>query len=152
MRRDRLPRTRAALFAGAVTASLLGGAVSVAPTASAASYPTCNGVRTKALDAGATTVKQPYHKGTNSRNCELRKGDSGPAVEELQFNLIHCHGKSTGGTDGIYGDLTRQAVREVQTAAKIGVDGIYGPETRKAMKWYYYVNGDPGRNCIKANV
>ncbi|MFC5241334.1 peptidoglycan-binding domain-containing protein [Streptomyces atrovirens] len=152
MHRGRLPRTKAALFSGAVTASLLVGAVAAAPTASAASYPTCNGVKEKALDAGATTVLQPYYKGTGSRNCELRKGDSGPAVEELQFNLIHCHGKNTGGTDGIYGDLTRQAVREVQAAARIGVDGIYGPETRKAMKWYYYINGDPGRNCVKAGV
>jgi peptidoglycan hydrolase-like protein with peptidoglycan-binding domain len=154
MRRGRLPRTKATLFAGATTASLLVGAVAAAPTASAASYPTCDGVKTVILDAGATTIKQPYYKGTGSRNCVLQFGNSGSAVKELQFNLIHCHNKSTGGYDGVYGDATRRAVKEVQEDAPgdITVDGIYGPETRKAMKWYYYRNGDPARACIKANV
>ncbi|WP_328688019.1 peptidoglycan-binding protein [Streptomyces phaeochromogenes] len=123
----------------------------VAPGAGA-SYPTCNGVKRVTLDAGATTILQPDYTGTGSRNCILQYGNSGSAVEELQFNLIHCHNKSTGGADGIYGDATRQAVKEVQAAAGITADGIYGPETRKAMKWYYYVNGDPGRACIKAGV
>ncbi|MGW7514455.1 peptidoglycan-binding domain-containing protein [Streptomyces sp. NPDC054796] len=154
MFRGRLPRTRTrtALFAAALTASLLGGGIAAAPAVSAASTPTCNGVKKVTLDAGATTVKQPYYTGTGSRNCQLMNGNSGSAVKELQFNLIHCYGKSTGGHDGIYGDATERAVREVQAAVGADVDGIYGPETRKAMKWYYYVNGDPARACIKANV
>uniref|UniRef100_A0AAU3GUW6 Peptidoglycan-binding protein n=1 Tax=Streptomyces sp. NBC_01401 TaxID=2903854 RepID=A0AAU3GUW6_9ACTN len=151
MSRGRLPRTKATLFTGALAASLLGGAVAFAPSASAASYPTCNGVKTVTLDAGATTIKQPYYKATGSRNCILKYGNTSSAVEELQFNLWQCHNHGTG-LDGIFGPKTRTAVENVQAAAKITKDGIYGPNTRKAMKWYYYKNGDPGRNCIKANV
>ncbi|CAL9300402.1 hypothetical protein SUDANB51_05020 [Streptomyces sp. enrichment culture] len=147
MIQNRMLRTRAAVFAGVLTASLMGGAIAAAPATSAASYPTCNGVKT--VKAGGTdTVKQPYHKGSDTRNCILKYGNESSAVKELQFNLLHCHNLSTGGLDGIYGDKTREAVEAVQRDAKIDVDGIYGPDTRKAMDWYFYRNGDPGRSCL----
>lgn len=38
-----------------------------------------------------------------------------------------------GPVDGVYGDLTDQAVRAVQKAAGITVDGIAGPSTRSAL-------------------
>nr|WP_223155204.1 N-acetylmuramoyl-L-alanine amidase [Alkalibacillus aidingensis] len=65
----------------------------------------------------------------------LRRGDSGPEVEELQNDLMEV-GESlpSYGADGIFGQETEEAVRNFQNRADIQVDGIVGPETRAALE------------------
>jgi peptidoglycan hydrolase-like protein with peptidoglycan-binding domain len=53
-------------------------------------------------------------------------------VAALQVAL-RAHGVYTGSVDGLMGPETSDAVRTVQTRAKITVDGIVGPQTRKAL-------------------
>lgn len=53
-------------------------------------------------------------------------------VAALQVAL-RAHGVYAGPVDGVQGPETAQAVRLIQTRAKIAVDGIVGPETRKAL-------------------
>jgi peptidoglycan hydrolase-like protein with peptidoglycan-binding domain len=133
MRRFRLPRTTAALFAGALAAGLLAG---TAATASAASYPTCNGV--KKVDLGNNYwIHQPYYTGTGSRNCVMSRGAQSDAVSQLQVAMWWCYSglMEENDIDGIYGPMTRNAVYELQGLEKVGQDGVYGPETRKAMEW-----------------
>lgn len=53
-------------------------------------------------------------------------------VAALQVAL-HSRGVYDGTVDGVMGPATADAVRRVQTRAKITVDGIVGPQTRKAL-------------------
>lgn len=66
----------------------------------------------------------------------LSMGDVGAAVSELQLVLTKS-GFGTGGTDGQFGKLTDQAVRQYQAAKKLTADGKVGPNTAKALglKW-----------------
>jgi len=57
----------------------------------------------------------------------LRQGDSGPAVQALQVQLVK-HGASLD-TDGDFGPATDTAVRSFQTGAGLGADGVAGPAT-----------------------
>jgi peptidoglycan hydrolase-like protein with peptidoglycan-binding domain len=66
--------------------------------------------------------------------AQLGNGNQGAAVRALQRSLNYCHGAGLRA-DGIYGDLTERAVRNVQRAKGIPVDGVYGPQTRAAM-WH----------------
>lgn len=52
-----------------------------------------------------------------------RIGDRGPLVKRLQKKLKQL-GFGPVHLDGIYGKATARAVREFQTARKLGVDGI----------------------------
>ncbi|GAB3210843.1 L,D-transpeptidase family protein [Marinactinospora thermotolerans] len=63
----------------------------------------------------------------------LNRGDSGPEVRELQERLNEL-GYWTGTPDGLFQDLTVQAVYAVQKAAGIDRDGVVGPQTRKALR------------------
>jgi hypothetical protein len=134
MRRGRLYRIGAALATGAVTAGLLAGMSTT--TASAASYPTCNGKKTYAIGSGTITL--PYHKGTGSKDCILAYGTQGAAVEALQSSLRTCYKYNSVIVDGIFGDKTLAALKKVQDAEDVDVDGVYGPDTRKAMKWFFF--------------
>ncbi|WP_171117602.1 MULTISPECIES: peptidoglycan-binding domain-containing protein [Streptomyces] len=152
MVRGSSPHIRVGLVTGALTATLLGGALAVAPAASAASYPTCNAVKRVYLSS-TVWVRQPYYSGTGSRNCILQYGNSSSAVTALQDALITCYRQDTGGKDGIYGPKTRQAVYNVQTQYRdIANDGIYGPETRKKMGWRVYNNGNATTQCTAPGV
>jgi hypothetical protein len=62
----------------------------------------------------------------------LRRGDSGPAVEAVQRRL-HDLGYWMGPVDGVFGQLTEQAVYALQKAAAAGRDGVVGPVTRAAL-------------------
>jgi murein DD-endopeptidase MepM/ murein hydrolase activator NlpD len=53
-------------------------------------------------------------------------------IAALQVAL-RAHGVYDGTVDGLSGPETEQAVRVIQTRAKITVDGVVGPETRKAL-------------------
>ena len=56
----------------------------------------------------------------------LKKGSRGDDVKAVQ-TALHCY------PDGIYGDLTTEAVRESQKANNLEVDGIVGRQTWNAL-------------------
>lgn len=136
MIQGRLLRTRGVVVAGALAASLLGGTVTVSSSASAASYPTCNGVKKVNL-GNSKWIHQPYYTGTGSRNCVMGQGAQGKAVEQLQTAMWWCYSNlmPESEIDGIYGPKTRSTMSELQRREKVSRDGVYGPETRKAMLW-----------------
>ncbi|MFD9635978.1 peptidoglycan-binding protein, partial [Streptomyces violascens] len=65
----------------------------------------------------------------------LRRGDSGPAVLELQERLGQL-GLYTGTPDGGFGSRTERAVRDFQSYTGIDGDpaGVYGPATRRTLE------------------
>ena len=62
----------------------------------------------------------------------LRPGDEGEQVRALQQRLTDLR-YWVGPVNGVYGDLTEQAVTAFQKAHGLSRDGIYGPSTRAAM-------------------
>lgn len=56
----------------------------------------------------------------------LKKGSRGDDVKAVQ-TALHCY------PDGIFGDLTTEAVREFQKANNLEVDGIVGRQTWNAL-------------------
>jgi peptidoglycan hydrolase-like protein with peptidoglycan-binding domain len=58
---------------------------------------------------------------------------TGPAVAQLQQVMTRL-GHYSGPIDGVYGEETTAAVKEMQTALGVPADGIYGSETHKALK------------------
>jgi peptidoglycan hydrolase-like protein with peptidoglycan-binding domain len=63
----------------------------------------------------------------------LRPGEArGPEVRELQ-EWLRVAGYDPGPIDGIYGNRTASAVKDLQEAAGIFVDGKVGPNTRAAL-------------------
>lgn len=63
----------------------------------------------------------------------LQAGDRGPAVTDLQRRLVEV-GYWLGPVDGVYGDLTEQAVFALQGVEGVAIDGVYGPDTRAALE------------------
>ena len=65
---------------------------------------------------------------------ELRHGDEGSAVKQMQGNLIRL-GYDCGkwGADGDFGDATEIALKRFQTEHGLDPDGIYGAKTEAAM-------------------
>jgi len=88
---------------------------------------------------------------------DLKNGDEGPDVKQLQENLIEL-GFSCGpyGADGEFGDCTEMAVEAFQRAYGLPETGVYDAATREAMekaldehdepaeepKWVEIVGGD----------
>lgn len=66
------------------------------------------------------------------RNVSLRYGDSGPAVVQLQRALDRS-GLYPYEYDGIYGNDTRQAVRQFQRIRRLEVTGLADTETLRAL-------------------
>jgi len=62
----------------------------------------------------------------------LKKGDTGSEVRTLQNQLVKL-GFHIGSVDGVFGSMTLDAVKGVQSAAGIKVDGLVGPNTRSAI-------------------
>ena len=62
----------------------------------------------------------------------LAPGATGKAVLDLQHRLAGL-GYRLGRPDGVFGDVTEQAVDALQKADGIGTDGIVGPLTRAAL-------------------
>ena len=62
----------------------------------------------------------------------LRPGSRGPDVLALQ-NRLSALGYWLGTPDGVYGELTVQAVVALQKAAGISRDGVAGPQTAAAL-------------------
>ncbi len=63
----------------------------------------------------------------------MRPGNRGWDVAALQF-LLQRAGHGPGRADGLFGPLTRAAVRRAQRAAGIGIDGLAGPVTIGSLR------------------
>ncbi|UQU64983.1 N-acetylmuramoyl-L-alanine amidase [Couchioplanes caeruleus] len=61
----------------------------------------------------------------------IRRGDTGPAVEEIRSILVGLDLLDTGGTE--FDPATETAVRAFQQSRGLGVDGLVGPETWSAL-------------------
>jgi hypothetical protein len=67
------------------------------------------------------------------RKIDLARGDTGPAVRELQERLT-AQGYWLGSVDGVYGGLTHQAVMAFQKAHRLEPDGTYDLRTRQLLE------------------
>jgi len=69
----------------------------------------------------------------------LRRGMTGPDVEELQSKLVllgynlGSYGANNNGIDGKFGPKTEEVVKKFQQDSGIKVDGLFGPESLKAL-------------------
>jgi peptidoglycan hydrolase-like protein with peptidoglycan-binding domain len=61
----------------------------------------------------------------------VKQGSQGHPVPTLQY-LLGAHGRRVTA-DGIFGPMTKAAVRSFQHAIGIAVDGIVGPLTWRAL-------------------
>lgn len=82
-----------------------------------------------ALDMLEESSVNVNEKGTGS---VLKQGSSGEAVKTLQKNLTYL-GYNTKGTDGIFGNDTKNAVITFQKAYGLTADGIVGSSTRNKI-------------------
>ncbi|MEZ5007223.1 MAG: TIGR02594 family protein [Chitinophagales bacterium] len=62
----------------------------------------------------------------------LRKGDSSNDVKKLQLILIDL-GLLNDSADGVFGNKTETALKQLQRDNNITVDGIYGSESRAVL-------------------
>ncbi|MGB9936340.1 MAG: peptidoglycan-binding domain-containing protein [Methanobacterium sp.] len=63
----------------------------------------------------------------------LKEGDKGEQVKTLQ-HWLNDHGYKAGDEDGFFGEKTKDAVIQFQSAEKIVTDGIIGSQTQIAME------------------
>jgi peptidoglycan hydrolase-like protein with peptidoglycan-binding domain len=68
----------------------------------------------------------------------IHKGDRGADVGTLQRVLI-MKGYRLGAPDGIFGKLTKRAVRDFQRQRLLTVDGIVGPQTVAGLASNWHV-------------
>ncbi|MFP4298880.1 MAG: HlyD family efflux transporter periplasmic adaptor subunit [Spirulinaceae cyanobacterium] len=69
----------------------------------------------------------------NNRYEKLNLGSRGESVRQLQL-LLQELGHYSGVIDGIYGNLTQNAVREFQTRQNLTPDGITGKQTWQKLQ------------------
>jgi N-acetylmuramoyl-L-alanine amidase len=69
-----------------------------------------------------------FPKDSYAESMLLQKEDSGESVVELQRKLIAMQYLHTNAT-GYYGELTEEAVRQLQRDFQLTADGIAGPKT-----------------------
>lgn len=62
----------------------------------------------------------------------LQRNDEGPGVSQLQRDLQSAN-LYDGPITGFYGDLTEQAVIQLQIASRLQPDGVFGPLTQSAL-------------------
>jgi peptidoglycan hydrolase-like protein with peptidoglycan-binding domain len=131
-------RLKTSTTVAAMAVSLVAGAVSYAPAASAAgAYPTCNTTKAVSITSGHSVTVPAYGSSkTLTCNLVLNQTTENPAVKALQRSLKNCEGYSYLGVTGYYGPQTFLAVEDLQKRYGIGADGIYGPQTRDKMKHY----------------
>jgi len=138
----RAGRARVLVVLGMVFGLITGGAVAVAPPASAAvAYTVC----THSWDIYDNFSRLAPLPSTSNHvfQCFLTNGDTGAGVRTLQRTLNQCYGRGLE-VDGVFGDDTEAALRFAQEDANIGDDGEYGPVTREAirMRWYSRATGN----------
>jgi hypothetical protein len=119
--------------------------VAIAGSPAQAALPYCNTISTVKSTNGINEILYPGYKllpfDTNvapTLSCDMARINEDPtsqerqAIIQIQKTLKLCYGKSIT-VDGLYGNGTRQAVREVQQSLGLTVDGWAGPNTRGAM-------------------
>ncbi|NLZ53092.1 MAG: spore cortex-lytic enzyme [Thermoanaerobacteraceae bacterium] len=74
----------------------------------------------------------------------LMNGDIGDDVAELQ-RLLNAQGFWSGNVDGIFGNVTMDALLRFQKTKGIRADGIAGPETLRALNVNTSYRGSTGR-------
>jgi peptidoglycan hydrolase-like protein with peptidoglycan-binding domain/GH25 family lysozyme M1 (1,4-beta-N-acetylmuramidase) len=77
-------------------------------------------------------VLKPVVKPAPAPKPELKKGDNGSSVKELQTKLNKFGYKLT--VDGDFGDNTEKAVKAFQKKNKLSVDGVVGKNTWTKLK------------------
>ena len=87
---------------------------------------------------GQTGQSQDTGTGNAGTVTSLSNGSTGDYVVQLQTRLEEL-GYSTGGADGIFGNMTETAVKAFQKANGLYVDGIVGPVTVEALRSPYAV-------------
>lgn len=134
-------------------AIVLSGSLGVAvviPSPAHAALPRCTGASIVGNNGGTSIVPS---QGTNTGqvSCALGDGDRYLGVMILQRALNYCH-QAGLAEDGIYGELTRNAVIFMQAVAKnrgapIVVDGWYGPKTATYAVKFQVLGGPQNGTC-----
>lgn len=68
----------------------------------------------------------------------VKKGSRGGDVVTLQ-RVLTMKGYSLGGADGVFGRLTKRAVKRFQRRRRITADGIVGPVTTRSLAYTWEV-------------
>ena len=95
--------------------------------------------RENGLDAdgicGEETLKllRGEKKSTTAKTSDMKLGDSGESVSEIQGILIQL-AYMEGTADGIFGAMTEDAIKQFQKDNNLIVDGICGEETYHLLK------------------
>ncbi|MEU8816242.1 peptidoglycan-binding domain-containing protein [Actinoplanes sp. NPDC048796] len=87
-----------------------------------------------------------------SVNCGMVRGANSEGVSRLQDTLNDCYRSALEDIevyplriDGDFGGNTEKALKKVQSISGTGADGMYGPLTRKAIRHVDPDYGDPCR-------
>ncbi|WP_241741033.1 peptidoglycan-binding domain-containing protein [Streptomyces sp. L2] len=82
-----------------------------------------------------TASPSPSVTATTTADPALRRGDTGPAVVDLQVRLAELN-LYDDQVNGVYTDTVEDAVRRYQQARGIRTDtsGVYGPATRRSLE------------------
>lgn len=123
--------TKSASGSGSASAS-----ASASASKSATSGPPSTAVKPPAPSRATSKAPAPGGAGTTEETAPgLRRGDSGPEVQELQRRLSEVW-LYNDGYDGQYGERVETAVRIYQSYKNIEGDpsGVYGPNTRRALE------------------
>ena len=85
-------------------------------------------------DSGNNSPSQPEPAPIDPEFVEIRKGDRGDRVKELQTKLINKgYSCGTTGADGIFGKNTESAVKQFQIDSGLLADGVVNAATWAAL-------------------
>ena len=82
--------------------------------------------------AGPQTQRALYGTNSTSTYATLRPGDEGSGVTNLQYTLYEL-GYYDGKINGIYNDLTKNAVKDFQIRNDLTADGVAGNQTLQRL-------------------
>ncbi|XVU25343.1 peptidoglycan-binding domain-containing protein [Actinoplanes sp. CA-054009] len=121
------------------------GPASADPMVSILANPVC----TKAVTYQGALVPAASN---GSVNCGMVRGANSDGVRRLQDTLNDCYPNELKDVkvyplmvDGDFGGNTEKALKKVQSVSSTGADGMYGPLTRKAIRHTDPNYGDPCR-------
>jgi len=82
--------------------------------------------------AGPQTQRALYGTNSTSTYATLRPGDEGSGVSNMQYTLYEL-GYYDGKINGIYNDLTKNAVKDFQIRNDLEADGVAGNKTLQRL-------------------